>query len=123
VRIAIHVLTQVAQAEKLFRTSGACYGHRATTEEDEMAKSRSKRTPAKPKQTPSFRKRAPVATAEAVFPEPASEVQDAPSSAVRRVPTEQAIRALAYDLFLGRGDAPGRQIDDWLEAERQLRAG
>jgi len=30
------------------------------------------------------------------------------------------IRTKAYELFLMRGDSPGSDIDDWLEAERQL---
>jgi hypothetical protein len=59
-----------------------------------------------------------------VFPEPASQAQSAPPPpAARPAPTEQAIRALAYDLYLGRGDGPARRLDDWLEAERLLRAG
>jgi HSP20 family protein len=30
------------------------------------------------------------------------------------------IRSKAYELFLRRGDSPGSDVDDWLEAERQL---
>jgi Protein of unknown function (DUF2934) len=28
----------------------------------------------------------------------------------------------AYEIFLQRGSAPGRDVEDWLEAERQVRA-
>jgi hypothetical protein len=30
---------------------------------------------------------------------------------------------LAYQLFLARGSCHGHDLDDWLEAERQLREG
>jgi hypothetical protein len=38
-------------------------------------------------------------------------------------PTQQEIAALAYRKFLERGGQDGRAIDDWLEAERELRRG
>jgi hypothetical protein len=33
----------------------------------------------------------------------------------------EAVARRAYDLFLKRGSIPGRDMEDWLEAERQLR--
>jgi HSP20 family molecular chaperone IbpA len=33
---------------------------------------------------------------------------------------EEKIRAKAYQLFESRGGEPGRELDDWLQAERQL---
>lgn len=36
-------------------------------------------------------------------------------------PTEEAIRRRAYQLFLARGEADGSDVQDWLEAEAQLR--
>lgn len=33
---------------------------------------------------------------------------------------EEAIRKAAYDTYLRRGGAPGRETDDWLEAEAQV---
>ena len=33
-----------------------------------------------------------------------------------------AVSARAYALYVRRGKQPGHAIDDWLEAERQLRA-
>jgi hypothetical protein len=36
--------------------------------------------------------------------------------------TEDAIRARAYELSQARGAEPGHELDDWLEAESQLRA-
>jgi len=42
----------------------------------------------------------------------------------RRVPPQvpdDAIRTRAYEIFEGRGSEPGRDWDDWLQAERELR--
>jgi hypothetical protein len=33
------------------------------------------------------------------------------------------IRVRAYEIYLERGEQPGREQDDWLEAERQLKSG
>ena len=33
---------------------------------------------------------------------------------------EQEIRRRAYELYLERGEEPGRDLEDWLEAEREL---
>ena len=30
------------------------------------------------------------------------------------------IRKRAYELYLARGSAPGRPLDDWLQAEREI---
>jgi len=37
-----------------------------------------------------------------------------------RVPTEAEIRQRAQEIFLARGGRPGREIDDWLQAEYEL---
>lgn len=37
--------------------------------------------------------------------------------------TEHDIARRAYDLYLARGGEPGHQLDDWLQAERELRQG
>jgi hypothetical protein len=36
--------------------------------------------------------------------------------------TEHDIARRAYDLYLARGREPGHQLDDWLQAERELRS-
>jgi len=36
--------------------------------------------------------------------------------------SQESIAARAYALFVRRGRQPGRALDDWLEAERQLKA-
>jgi hypothetical protein len=37
-------------------------------------------------------------------------------------PTIEQIRQRAYELYLFRGERPGDAVEDWLEAERELRA-
>jgi hypothetical protein len=36
--------------------------------------------------------------------------------------SERDIARRAYDLYLARGREPGHQLDDWLQAERELRS-
>jgi len=38
-------------------------------------------------------------------------------------PTPEQIRQRAHEIFLARGGAAGRELDDWLQAERELQAG
>jgi hypothetical protein len=33
------------------------------------------------------------------------------------------IRRRAYEIYLARGEQPGRDLDDWLQAERELEGG
>ena len=33
---------------------------------------------------------------------------------------DQEIRLRAYEIYLERGEQPGRDVDDWLQAEREL---
>ena len=40
-----------------------------------------------------------------------------PSAAI---PDRERIAARAYELYLARGRSGGRELDDWLEAEREL---
>jgi len=35
-------------------------------------------------------------------------------------PSEEQIRQRAYELFSARGRADGKELDDWLTAEREL---
>lgn len=39
---------------------------------------------------------------------------------IDRLPTEAEIRQRAQEIFLARGGRPGREIDDWLQAEYEL---
>lgn len=36
-------------------------------------------------------------------------------------PTQDQIRQRAYEIHQARGDAPGRELDDWLQAECELK--
>jgi len=36
---------------------------------------------------------------------------------------DEKIRRRAYEIYLERGEQPGRELDDWLQAERQLERG
>jgi hypothetical protein len=36
------------------------------------------------------------------------------------MPTEEEVRALAYRLFQARGGEPGHELEDWIQAEREL---
>lgn len=38
-----------------------------------------------------------------------------------REPSAEAVARRAYELFLARGGAHGRDVEDWLRAERELR--
>jgi hypothetical protein len=33
---------------------------------------------------------------------------------------EEEIKRRAYEIYLERGEQPGRELDDWLKAEREL---
>jgi hypothetical protein len=51
-------------------------------------------------------------------------VADDPPKAARQVTvTEQEIARRAYELYLSRGREDGGDLDDWLQAERELRTG
>ena len=39
------------------------------------------------------------------------------------VPLEEQIRHLAYQIYLQRGGEDGSELDDWLQAESELRVG
>ena len=49
--------------------------------------------------------------------------QSGPHSRVRRSPLTDDIALRAYQLYLGRGATHGHDLDDWLEAERQVLEG
>ncbi len=36
---------------------------------------------------------------------------------------DEDIRRRAYEIYLERGQQPGRDLDDWLQAERELERG
>jgi hypothetical protein len=49
---------------------------------------------------------------------------DAENTSADQAPSHEQIRLRAYEIFLERGGFPGNELDDWLQAERELgRAG
>jgi len=81
-------------------------------------RSKSKQKPAAPKaaaRTPAPKVETPKVET------PKAKVEAAPA-AIRREPTMDEIRARAYQRFLNRGGAPGHMIEDWVAAERELKA-
>lgn len=39
----------------------------------------------------------------------------------RRPPSDDEIRLRAYEIYLARGCTPGHEVEDWVQAERELR--
>jgi Protein of unknown function (DUF2934) len=37
--------------------------------------------------------------------------------------SDEEIRLRAYEIYLERGETPGLELDDWLQAERELQDG
>jgi hypothetical protein len=61
-----------------------------------------------------------IATAANVSPIQAEKTAEA---SVRNAARDDEIRLRAYEIYLQRGGEPGREIDDWLQAERELERG
>jgi len=61
-----------------------------------------------------------IATAANVSPIQAEKTAEA---SVRNAAREDEIRLRAYEIYLQRGGEPGREMDDWLQAERDLERG
>jgi hypothetical protein len=72
---------------------------------------------------------APVAPAAALAPVARSESKGSgtmtakPGASAGKVPTYEQIAERAYQIYLKRGFGPGDAHSDWVEAERQLKAG
>ena len=45
---------------------------------------------------------------------------DEPRTQAARRPSHDEIAKCAFQIYLSRGEWPGRDVEDWLEAERQL---
>ena len=55
---------------------------------------------------------------------PTEQYQGAPTIQTPRLPlTLEQIRQRTHEIYLARGGAAGRELDDWLQAERELQAG
>jgi len=49
-------------------------------------------------------------------------IGQATKRAVESTSLEEQIRQRAYELYLQRGNEPGSELDDWLQAEREILA-
>jgi hypothetical protein len=47
--------------------------------------------------------------------------KNAPAEAPSAAPTYDEIAQRAYEIYLARGGGPGREDEDWRQAERELR--
>lgn len=48
------------------------------------------------------------------------ETPDEEGEVLQRSTREEEIRLRAYDIYLQRGGQPGYELEDWLQAEREL---
>jgi hypothetical protein len=53
-------------------------------------------------------------------PEPIVAHRETGEVSIANPPREEEIRRRAYELYLGRGEQPGSELDDWFQAEREL---
>jgi len=60
---------------------------------------------------------------ESAEPQTASTQPETGEVSVGNATSDEGIRLRAYDIYLERGEQPGRELDDWLQAERELQAG
>ena len=59
-------------------------------------------------------------TALQAIPAKAAETREASAANAAR---DEDIRCRAYEIYLARGEQSGRDLDDWLQAERELEGG
>ena len=53
-------------------------------------------------------------------PQATSMQAETPEVSVGNAARDEDIRRRAYEIYLDRGEQPGRELDDWLQAEREL---
>ena len=53
---------------------------------------------------------------------PLKAVPKATEAKVRRIPASEEIKIRAYEIYLARGASHGADLDDWLQAERELKS-
>ena len=57
-----------------------------------------------------------------LHPIPSQEAATGDAS-VANAERDKEIRRRAYEIYLERGEQPGTELDDWLQAERELEGG
>ncbi len=53
----------------------------------------------------------------------ATQAEDMGEASVGNAERDEDIRRRAYEIYLEGGEQPGRELDDWLQAERELEGG
>ena len=48
--------------------------------------------------------------------------QEPTSQTPQHEPSDEEVRERAYEIYLARGGVPGQEMEDWLQAERELRS-
>ena len=51
---------------------------------------------------------------------PTNKQQQSQRQSAAQMPTLERVQQRAYELFLARGQEPGHELDDWIQAEREL---
>ena len=59
---------------------------------------------------------------ESLEPQATSAQAETGEVSVGNVVGDEEIRLRAYEIYLERGEQPGRELDDWLQAERELQS-
>jgi len=52
-----------------------------------------------------------------------TQVAETPEASAGNAARDEDIRRRAYEIYLARGEQPGRDLDDWLAAEREFEGG
>jgi hypothetical protein len=60
---------------------------------------------------------------ESADPMTASSQAETREVSVGNVASDAEVRLRAYEIYLQRGETPGLDLDDWLQAERELQGG
>jgi hypothetical protein len=60
---------------------------------------------------------------ESIEPQTNSTSVEMPGPSAGNSTLDEEIRRRAYEIYLERGEQPGRDLDDWLQAERELEGG
>jgi hypothetical protein len=58
--------------------------------------------------------------AESIEPQSTSTQAETSEVSAGNLAHDEEIRRRAYEIYLERGEEPGRELDDWLQAEREL---
>jgi Protein of unknown function (DUF2934) len=98
---------------------------RTTEGEQEMAKASKKAGPARPRT--SGKHAAEMMNSSSLEERSREERQDLAAAGDRRPvpnhePTDEEVARRAYEIYVSRGQEPGRHVEDWLQARRELEA-